>query len=84
MDFYDENLYNFNRQKVRKGEFINPLLVKVYAYQMFKAINYLAALSIAHRDIKPHNILINPSNNKLVICDFGSAKELVPSNFKVI
>jgi glycogen synthase kinase 3 beta len=53
--------------------------VKVYAFQMFKAINYLSALSVAHRDIKPHNILIDPNNHKLVICDFGSAKQLVAS-----
>lgn len=46
---------------------------------MLKAINYLASISIAHRDIKPHNILINPENNKVVICDFGSAKQLVKS-----
>jgi glycogen synthase kinase 3 beta len=51
---------------------------------MFKGINYLASISIAHRDIKPHNILIRPETNKLVICDFGSAKQLVPSIDKSI
>lgn len=51
---------------------------------MFKAINYLAALSIAHRDIKPHNILIDPNNHRLVICDFGSAKQLVASTGSLI
>lgn len=81
MDFYEENLNNFNRNYLRKGEQIPPLLVKIYAFQMFKSINYLAALSIAHRDIKPHNILIDPNSHKVVICDFGSAKQLVPSTF---
>ena len=33
--------------------------------------------SIAHRDMKPHNVLINQQTNKVVICDFGSAKQLV-------
>ena len=33
--------------------------------------------SIAHRDIKPHNILVNKAIHKVVICDFGSAKQLV-------
>ena len=84
MDFYDDSLYDFNRQKVRKGDFINPILIKVYSYQMFKGINYLASLSIAHRDIKPHNILVRPEDNKLVICDFGSAKQLVPSKSLLI
>jgi len=36
---------------------------------------------IAHRDMKPHNVLVNPATNKVVICDFGSAKQLVQGNF---
>lgn len=55
------------------------VLLKIYIFQMFKALNYLSVFSIAHRDIKPHNILINTRNHKLVICDFGSAKQLIPS-----
>ena len=81
MDYFEENLYNYNRSYTKKGDNIPPILIKIYSYQLFKAINYLTALSIAHRDIKPHNILIDPNNNKLVICDFGSAKQLVPSTF---
>jgi serine/threonine protein kinase len=46
---------------------------------MFKSLNYLSVFSIAHRDIKPHNILINIKNHKLAICDFGSSKQLIPS-----
>jgi serine/threonine protein kinase len=37
--------------------------------------------SIAHRDMKPHNVLVNPQTNKVVICDFGSAKQLVKGTF---
>ena len=36
-------------------------------------------LSIAHRDIKPQNILVDRVKHKLIITDFGSAKQLVPS-----
>ena len=35
--------------------------------------------AIAHRDIKPCNILVNPHTNRVVICDFGSAKQLIKS-----
>jgi glycogen synthase kinase 3 beta len=34
-------------------------------------------LGICHRDIKPHNVLVNPETNKLQLCDFGSAKRLI-------
>jgi serine/threonine protein kinase len=37
----------------------------------------LSTLSIAHRDIKPQNILVDRISNTVVICDFGSAKKLV-------
>lgn len=52
--------------------------VRLYAYQMFKALSYLEVRKICHRDIKPQNILVNDreEDKKLKICDFGSAKQL--------
>ena len=50
--------------------------LKIFAYQMLKCIGYLHSLGIAHRDIKPQNILIDPSDNSLKLCDFGCAKHL--------
>ena len=40
-------------------------------------------MSIAHRDIKPQNILVDKNRNFVVITDFGSAKQLVKSNIIV-
>lgn len=37
-------------------------------------------LSIAHRDIKPQNILVDRNTHKVVVCDFGSAKKLQKGN----
>lgn len=54
MDYYPNNLY----QLVKKKE-VNSLLVKIYAYQLFRGLNYLNMISIAHRDIKPQNILVD-------------------------
>jgi len=47
-------------------------------YQILRGLNYVASLSIAHRDIKPQNILVDLNKNRAVICDFGSAKQLIP------
>ena len=74
MDYYTDNLY----QVVKKKD-INPLLIKIYTYQLFRGLNYLSMLHIAHRDIKPQNILVDRIKHKLIISDFGSAKQLNPS-----
>lgn len=55
-----------------------PLLqTKLYTYQLFRALAYLHARNICHRDIKPHNLLVN-QDNLLKLCDFGTAKTLNP------
>ena len=76
MDHYSMNLYeNIMRWKKKQKE-IPRLIFKVLAYQIFRSLLYLEQKSIAHRDIKPQNILLNERDWKLVICDFGSAKRL--------
>ena len=52
------------------------VLIKLYAYQMFRALAYIHSLNICHRDIKPQNFLVYPNTHCLKLCDFGSAKEI--------
>ena len=44
---------------------------------MFRGLAFLLGVGICHRDIKPQNILVDPTTNTLKICDFGSAKKLI-------
>ncbi len=49
----------------------------MYAFQIFKSLNYIHSLGFCHRDIKPQNLLIDLNTQTLKLCDFGSAKKLV-------
>lgn len=53
------------------------LYVKLYLYQLSRALAHIHSLGICHRDIKPQNLLVHPVTQQLKLCDFGSAKALV-------
>ena len=61
----------------------DPILLKLFSFQMLKCIGYLHSLGICHRDIKPQNILIDPKDFTLKLCDFGCAKHLVKTESNI-
>ena len=77
MDYIPETVYRVMRHYVKMKQSVPILLVKMYAYQMFRALAYVHSLGICHRDIKPQNLLVDPATHILKLCDFGSAKKLV-------
>eukprot|EP00183_Erythrolobus_madagascarensis_P006668 CAMPEP_0185844434 /NCGR_PEP_ID=MMETSP1354-20130828/601_1 /TAXON_ID=708628 /ORGANISM="Erythrolobus madagascarensis, Strain CCMP3276" /LENGTH=412 /DNA_ID=CAMNT_0028544099 /DNA_START=209 /DNA_END=1447 /DNA_ORIENTATION=+ len=78
MEFVPETVYNVSRQYVKQHKKPVPLvLVKLYTYQLLRSLMYIHARGMCHRDIKPQNLLVDPSVHVLKLCDFGSAKVLV-------
>jgi glycogen synthase kinase 3 beta len=59
---------------MKMKQMVPPLLVKLYSYQLMRSLAYIHAIGICHRDIKPHNVLVDTSSHILKLCDFGSAK----------
>eukprot|EP01137_Pigoraptor_chileana_P016535 Opistho-2@73444 len=51
--------------------------VRLYIYQLVKAIHWCHQNDVIHRDIKPENLLIS-SDYVLKLCDFGFARTLAP------
>lgn len=77
LEYVPETVYSISRQH-QKAKLALPLVyVKLYLYQLSRALSHIHALGICHRDIKPQNLLVNPENHQLKLCDFGSAKALV-------
>ena len=45
--------------------------------QLMNALKHIHSNNLVHRDIKPDNIFVNTKTKKLLIGDFGLAKNIV-------
>jgi len=55
--------------------------VKLFGLELLNALEYLRSKQIVHRDLKPENILLT-KDKKLVIVDFGTARDLENPHIK--
>ncbi|CAL1379367.1 unnamed protein product [Linum trigynum] len=80
LEYIAETVHRVSRHYNRMNHQHMPIIyVQLYTYQICRALNYLHnVVGVCHRDIKPQNLLVNPHTHQLKICDFGSAKKLVP------
>ncbi|XP_061967039.1 shaggy-related protein kinase theta-like [Populus nigra] len=80
LEYISETVHRVSRHFNRMNHQHMPIIyVQLYTYQICRALNYLHhVVGVCHRDIKPQNLLVNPHTHQLKICDFGSAKMLVP------
>ncbi|KAI7165274.1 Casein kinase II subunit [Hortaea werneckii] len=48
--------------------------VRYYIYELLKALDFCHSKGIMHRDVKPHNVMIDHENRKLRLIDWGLAE----------
>ncbi|BAM41857.1 uncharacterized protein TOT_040000929 [Theileria orientalis strain Shintoku] len=48
--------------------------IKYYIFQLLRAINYCHSRGIMHRDVKPHNVMIDHDARSLKLIDWGLAE----------
>ncbi|GAB2271661.1 Shaggy- protein kinase theta [Dionaea muscipula] len=79
LEYVPETLYRVLKPYGKTSQHMPMIYVQLYAYQICRALNYVhSVIGVCHRDIKPQNLLVNPHTHQLKLCDFGSAKILVP------
>ena len=83
MEYVPQTLSDLISQNRKNHTKFDSMTLKIFSYQMLKCIGYLHSLGICHRDIKPQNILIDPADNSLKLCDFGCAKHLVKTESNI-
>ncbi|VDD89762.1 unnamed protein product [Enterobius vermicularis] len=77
LEYVPDTIYHVAKHYARLREAIPLIYVKLYMFQLLRALAYIHRLGICHRDIKPQNLLIDTETSVLKLCDFGSAKYLV-------
>lgn len=83
MDYIPMTLHRMIRSFSKRGDIVPAILIKLFSYQLFRALAYIRGLKVMHRDIKPSNILIDMKDYRLVLCDFGSSKKFAPGEESV-
>lgn len=52
--------------------------IRYYIFEVLKALNYCHSMGIMHRDVKPHNIMIDHDKRELRLIDWGLAEFYFP------
>lgn len=77
LEYVPDTVYRISKHYSKLNQRVPTLYVKLYMYQLCRALANIHSLGVCHRDIKPQNLLVNTHTHQLKLCDFGSAKILV-------
>ena len=76
LEYVPDTVYRLCKQYAKRAQRMPVDEVRVYVYQICRALHSIHDLGVCHRDIKPQNLLVNSETHELKLCDFGSAKQL--------
>ena len=48
--------------------------IRYYLYEILKALDFCHSKGVIHRDVKPHNIMIDHAQRKVRLIDWGLAE----------
>lgn len=57
---------------------LSDLDIRYYIYELLKALDYCHSMGVMHRDVKPHNVMIDHNQRKLRLIDWGLAEMYHP------
>ena len=50
--------------------------VRFYIFELLKALDFCHSRGVMHRDVKPHNVMIDPVKKQLRLIDWGELEDL--------
>ena len=74
LEFVPDTVYRLSKMYSKSAQRMPDVLVKLYTYQMARALANIHNGGVCHRDIKPQNLLVDTRTHQLKLYDFGSAK----------
>nr|CAB3483461.1 unnamed protein product [Digitaria exilis] len=76
-EYMDTDLKKFIRSHRSSREKIPALTVKILMYQLCKGVAFVHGRGVLHRDLKPHNLLMDRKTMALKIADLGLSRAII-------
>jgi glycogen synthase kinase 3 beta len=80
LDYFPSTLQKIMGNYALTENYMPISMVKVYCFQLFRALAHIHSFHICLRNLRPKSIAVNPYTRQLVINDFSDAKRVKKYN----